>query len=74
MLATDVAPYVEWALEKMAESGLFTQTKKDIHTVPKGWISTRYEKKGIAAGRTPSYLIFKKKQKKVKKCLTETKK
>ena len=61
MLATDVAPYVEWAQEKMAESNLFKQTKKDVHTPPKGWISTRYEKKGIAAGRKPTYLIFKKK-------------
>ena len=67
MLATDVAPYVEWALEKMAESGLFQQTKRAIHTPPKDWIPTRYEKKGIAAGRIPSYLIFKKKIKKCKK-------
>ena len=65
MLATDVAPYVEWALEKMGESGLFKQTKKIIHTPPKNWVSTRYEKKGIAAGRTHTYLIFKKKIKKV---------
>ncbi|MGN0919754.1 MAG: tRNA (guanine(46)-N(7))-methyltransferase TrmB [Alphaproteobacteria bacterium] len=64
MLATDVAPYVDWALEKMAESDLFIQTKRAIHTPPKGWIPTRYEKKGIAAGRQPTYLIFKKKQKK----------
>ena len=63
MLATDVAAYVEWALEKMAESGLFHQTKRSVHTPPKGWIPTRYEKKGIAAGRKPTYLIFKKKQK-----------
>ena len=64
ILATDVAPYVEWALEKMAEMNLFKQTKKAIHTAPKGWIPTRYEKKGIAAGRQPTYLIFKKKTKK----------
>jgi len=63
MLATDVAPYVEWALEKMDESGLFVQTKRAVHTPPKGWVPTRYEKKGIAAGRQPTYLIFKKKQK-----------
>ena len=36
MLATDVAPYVEWALEKIAESGLFRQTKKAVHTPPEG--------------------------------------
>ena len=74
VLATDVGSYVEWALEKMAEFGVFKQTKKAVHTPPKGWISTRYEKKGIAAGRTPTYLIFKKKVKKVKKCLTCVKK
>ena len=67
VLATDVAPYVEWTLEKMAEAGLFYQTKRNIHTPPRGWISTRYEKKGIAAGRQPTYLIFKKKQKMKKK-------
>ena len=73
LLATDVSPYVDWALEKMAESGLFQQTKKRIHTHPKGWIPTRYEKKGIEAGRVPSYLIFKKKQK-IKKRLDVGKK
>ena len=74
ILATDVAPYIEWTLEKMAEFGQFRQIKRAIHIPPKDWISTRYEKKGIAAGRIPTYLIFKKKTKKVKKCLTETKK
>ncbi len=74
MLATDVTPYVDWALEKMAESSLFQQTKKAIHTPPKNWVPTRYEKKGIAAGRTPTYLIFKKKIKKMKKVLDGNKK
>ena len=73
-LATDVAQYAEWALERMRESKLFTQTKKDIFTPPKGWISTRYEQKGLAAKRQPNYLIFQKKDKKVKKCLTNSKK
>ena len=61
IVATDVAPYVDWTLEKMSETGLFWQTKRAIHTPPKGWITTRYEQKGIAAGRQPTYLIFKKK-------------
>ena len=74
VLATDVTSYVDWSLEKMKESGLFKQTKKAIHVPPKSWIPTRYEKKGIAAGRIPTYLIFKKKQKKLKKCLTRAKK
>ena len=61
IIATDVAPYVDWTLEKMSETGIFRQTKRTIHTPPKGWITTRYEQKGIAAGRQPTYLIFKKK-------------
>ena len=73
-LATDVAQYAEWALEKMKESKLFLQTKKDTLTPPKGWISTRYEQKGIKAGRRPNYMIFQKKDKKIKKCLTKPKK
>ena len=73
-LATDVDNYAQWAMERMGESGIFTQTKRDIHTPPKGWITTRYEQKGIKAGRTPNYMIFQKKDKKVKKNLTNAKK
>ena len=73
-LATDVLPYAEWALERMNESKLFLQIQKDTSIPPKGWISTRYEQKGLAAGRQPNYMIFQKKDKKVKKCLTKTKK
>ncbi len=73
-LATDVAAYAEWALDRMKESKLFSQIKKDIFTPPKGWISTRYEQKGLAAGRQPNYMIFQKKDKKVKKSLTKQKK
>jgi len=73
-LATDVTQYAEWALERMNESQFFKQTKKDIFTPPKGWISTRYEQKGLAAGRQPNYMIFQKKDKKIKKCLTKHKK
>ena len=73
-LVTDVIQYAQWALERMNESKLFLQTKKNTLTPPKGWISTRYEQKGLAAGRHPNYMIFQKKDKKVKKCLTKSKK
>ncbi len=73
-LATDVAQYAEWAIQRMDESHLFNQIKKDTKTPPKGWISTRYEQKGLKAGRQPNYMIFQKKDKKVKKCLTNAKK
>lgn len=60
-VATDVAPYAEWSLEQVAQTGLFEQVNKDVHIPPADWISTRYEKKGIQAGRQPIYLVFSKK-------------
>lgn len=61
-VATDVQEYADWAVEQAEISGLFVQTHKDIRIPPDGWVPTRYEKKGIAAGRVPSYLVFSKKK------------
>ncbi len=60
-VATDVAPYAEWALEQVAIDGIFEQINKDISKSPLDWVPTRYEKKGIMAGRKPIYLVFSKK-------------
>lgn len=60
IIATDVAAYAEWASDQMAGSGLFQPEQADVRAPPPGWVATRYEKKGIAAGRKPSYLIFRK--------------
>lgn len=60
-VATDVAPYAEWALEQVDIDGVFEQTNKDTSKPPLDWIPTRYEKKGITAGRKPIYLVFSKK-------------
>lgn len=65
-LATDVADYAAWAEEQMALSDLFYQANPDKTQPPADWIPTRYEKKGLAAGRKPTYLIFHKKNKKKK--------
>lgn len=73
-LATDVENYAAWAKEKMDESQIFTQVHSDIFVPPKDWVPTRYELKGIAAGRSPIYMIFQKKEKKLKKNLTNPKK
>ncbi len=62
IVATDVAAYAGWALDQMARSGLFQSENADVHAPPSGWVATRYEKKGLAAGRAPSYLIFRKKK------------
>lgn len=61
-VATDVKEYADWALEQAEISGLFEQINRDIHRPPVDWFPTRYEKKGIAAGRTPTYLVFSKKK------------
>ncbi len=60
-VATDVAAYAEWAVEQMALSGLFEQIHPDTSVPPADWVPTRYEKKGILAGRRPTYLVFRKK-------------
>lgn len=60
-VATDVADYVDWTLEQVAISDLFTQINADISRAPADWVPTRYEQKGIRAGRKPAYLILKKK-------------
>lgn len=59
-VATDVVPYADWALEQMQASGLFYLSNSDIHQAPNDWFSTRYEQKGLAAGRPLTYFIFKK--------------
>ena len=66
-VATDVANYAEWAIEQVELSGLFEQINTDIHQAPIDWVPTRYEKKGIAAGRQPHYLVFRKKKKEIAK-------
>ena len=58
-IATDVESYAVWACEQVAASQLFAQVNKDVLTPPKGWISTRYEQKGLAAGRHPTYLTYR---------------
>jgi len=59
-VATDVVPYADWALEQIQISGLFYLANSDIHQAPNDWFSTRYEQKGLAAGRSLIYFIFKK--------------
>ena len=60
-VATDVAPYAEWAIEQVALNGMFEQVNADTTQPPIDWVPTRYEKKGIEAGRKPIYLVFAKK-------------
>jgi tRNA (guanine-N7-)-methyltransferase len=61
-LATDVASYVTWTLALIINRAdlVWTAETKTDWTVPfPGWSGTRYEAKAIAAGRTPTYLTFR---------------
>ncbi|MBE6455507.1 MAG: tRNA (guanosine(46)-N7)-methyltransferase TrmB [Alphaproteobacteria bacterium] len=60
-VATDVAAYAEWAVEQVELDGQFKQVNHDTSVAPVDWVPTRYEKKGILAGRQPIYLVFSKK-------------
>ncbi len=68
-VATDVEGYAEWVKEQMALFKKFEQINEDLNEAPVDWVPTRYEQKGIAAGRKPIYFVFSK-----KKCLTCKKK
>lgn len=65
-VATDVKEYADWALEQVEVSQLFEKENENTSSPPDDWVPTRYEQKGIKAGRSPIYLIFKKKDKSLK--------
>ena len=66
IIATDVVQYAEWVKEQMQIFKKFKQQNVDLSVPPENWVSTRYEQKGIKAGRHPIYFVFSK-----KKCLTK---
>jgi tRNA (guanine-N7-)-methyltransferase len=39
-------------------SSLFQRINEDIRKPFDDWVSTRYEQKGLKAGRIPTYLIY----------------
>ena len=57
-LATDDAGLTVWMRESVGRVAEF-QNVHDAITPPADWIPTRYEQKGIAAGRQPTYFIYK---------------
>jgi tRNA (guanine-N7-)-methyltransferase len=57
-LATDVAGLAAWMREHALAHKAFA-CLYDGPQAPADWVPTRYEQKGIAAGRTPEYMIFK---------------
>jgi tRNA (guanine-N7-)-methyltransferase len=62
--ASDIPDYVAWTLARLARSPHFTWTaeRADDWRLPwPHWPGTRYEAKAKREGRTPCYLIFKRK-------------
>ena len=60
-VATDVIGYAAWVQEQMGLFKKFHQVNADLHQAPKDWCPTRYEEKGVKAGRQPIYFVFSKK-------------
>jgi tRNA (guanine-N7-)-methyltransferase len=64
VMATDVDALAEWMVTETVNHGGFeweANRSADWKTMPADWfITTRYAAKGTAAGRTESYLLFKK--------------
>ncbi|HAJ89479.1 MAG TPA: tRNA (guanosine(46)-N7)-methyltransferase TrmB [Rhodospirillaceae bacterium] len=59
---TDVDDLAEWMLTKTINSPYFDWTAEhpaDWKTAPNGWMSTRYENKGKEAGRSQTYLLYR---------------
>jgi tRNA (guanine-N7-)-methyltransferase len=60
--ASDIPAYVEWTLAHFVADARFqwTAERADDWTRPlSGWPGTRYEAKAVRAGRTPTYLAFR---------------
>lgn len=57
-LATDIGDYADHARAAVAEAPDFALVASDPALAWEGWVSTRYERKALAAGRKPHYLRF----------------
>jgi tRNA (guanine-N7-)-methyltransferase len=60
--ASDIGSYVEWTLLQLRKRPDFAWTAEradDWRWPFPGWPGTRYEAKAIAAGRSPTYLVFR---------------
>ena len=64
IMTTDVDELAEWMCTQASHHPDFewmAESADDWRKMPKNWYQTRYELKGKEAGRTQSYLIFKRK-------------
>lgn len=59
---TDVDDLAGWMVTETVRSPDFewqAEREADWRTPPPGWLPTRYEQKGVAAGRKQTYLVYK---------------
>ena len=59
-LATDVAQLADWMREQVTGHTAF-KIVYDSPSPPDDWVATRYEQKGVKAGRVPCYLVARRK-------------
>ncbi len=63
-VASDIRDYIRWTLMHAQNAPDFEWTAKraaDWKQRPEDWPQTRYEAKSLREGRTPSYLVFRRK-------------
>lgn len=64
IMATDIQDYADWmqdVLAKRPEFSMDMQGRSSVYDRLDPWFITRYEQKGIDAGRQASYLVYRKK-------------
>ena len=59
-LATDVEQLADWMREQITGHPAF-KIGYDSPSPPNDWVATRYEQKGVKAGRAPCYLVARRK-------------
>ncbi|WP_121061402.1 tRNA (guanine(46)-N(7))-methyltransferase TrmB [Chachezhania antarctica] len=61
-VATDIPDYVRQSLQEIPKAGFewLAERPEDWRVAWDDWISTRYERKALREGRTPTYLTFRK--------------
>lgn len=61
LMTSDDPDIAQWMFEQAMEHPAYTWQgthENDRYTAPEGWLTTRYEQKGAAAGRRQQYLLF----------------
>ena len=61
VLATDVVVLAEWMREQ-AQAHPDFEPVYDSMVAPPDWIATRYEQKGVVAGRAANYQIYRRRE------------